>query len=107
MKPTTFELLQQHLRPAPSISEICVRDFVATTSGTRLSVQASHFHYCRPRDDVGPYTRVEVMHPDAPEKWTVKPLLMHIIDTERVFAYRPLSFMRDDRIGLPGFNKDF
>ncbi len=43
----------------------------------------------------------------APEKWTVKQLLMHIIDTERVFAYRTLSFMRADRIGLPGFNQDF
>ena len=32
---------------------------------------------------------------------------MHIIDTERVFAYRTLSFMRADRIGLPGFNQDF
>jgi hypothetical protein len=43
----------------------------------------------------------------APEKWTVKQLMMHIIDTERVFAYRTLSFMRADRIGLPGFNQDF
>jgi DinB superfamily len=43
----------------------------------------------------------------APDKWTIKQLLMHIIDTERVFAYRTLSFMRADRIGLPGFNQDF
>ena len=42
-----------------------------------------------------------------PGKWTIKQLLMHIIDTERVFAYRTLSFMRADRIGLPGFNQDF
>jgi hypothetical protein len=43
----------------------------------------------------------------APGKWTLKQLLMHMIDTERVFAYRTLSFMRADRIGLPGFNQDF
>ena len=42
-----------------------------------------------------------------PGKWTIKQLMMHIIDTERVFAYRTLSFMRADRIGLPGFNQDF
>jgi uncharacterized damage-inducible protein DinB len=42
----------------------------------------------------------------APGKWTVKQLLMHVIDTERVFAYRILSFMRGDRIALPGFNQD-
>lgn len=43
----------------------------------------------------------------APGKWTLKQLLMHLIDTERVFAFRILSFMRADRIGLPGFNQDF
>ena len=42
-----------------------------------------------------------------PGKWTIKQLIMHLIDTERVFAYRTLSFMRADRIGLPGFNQDF
>lgn len=43
----------------------------------------------------------------AEGKWTVKQLIMHMIDTERVFAFRTLSFMRADRIGLPGFNQDF
>jgi uncharacterized damage-inducible protein DinB len=40
-------------------------------------------------------------------KWTIKQLLMHIIDTERVFSFRILSFMRGDQIALPGFNQDF
>jgi DinB superfamily len=43
----------------------------------------------------------------ATDKWTVKQMLVHLIDTERVFAYRTLSFMRGDHIGLPGFNQDF
>ncbi|HMX41423.1 MAG TPA: DinB family protein [Saprospiraceae bacterium] len=42
----------------------------------------------------------------APGKWTVKEMVMHMIDTERVFAYRILSFMRGDRVALPGFNQD-
>lgn len=45
-------------------------------------------------------------HAYAPGKWTIKQLLIHLIDTERVFAYRILSFMRADRIALPGFNQD-
>ncbi len=42
----------------------------------------------------------------APDKWTIKEMLMHMIDSERVFSYRLLSFMRGDRIALPGFNQD-
>lgn len=42
----------------------------------------------------------------AEGKWTIKEMLMHLIDTERVFSYRMLSFMRGDRIPLPGFNQD-
>ena len=33
-------------------------------------------------------------------------MLGHIIDTERVFAYRALSFARADRSPLPGFEQD-
>lgn len=43
----------------------------------------------------------------AAGKWTIKQLIMHLIDFERVFAFRILSFIRADRIGLPGFNQDF
>lgn len=43
----------------------------------------------------------------APGKWTVKQIIMHLIDFERVFAFRILSFIRADRIALPGFNQDF
>ncbi len=32
----------------------------------------------------------------APNKWTIKEVLMHIIDTERVFAYRTLVCLRGD-----------
>jgi uncharacterized damage-inducible protein DinB len=42
----------------------------------------------------------------AEGKWTILQMLMHIIDTERVFAYRTLSFMRGDKASLPGFNQD-
>src|SRR2546421_67553 len=39
-------------------------------------------------------------------KWTVKELLGHIIDTERVFSYRGLVFSRNDQSSLPGFDQE-
>lgn len=41
----------------------------------------------------------------APGKWTVKDLLQHIMDTERVFCYRALSFARGEREVKP-FDED-
>lgn len=41
----------------------------------------------------------------APDKWTVKQVLGHLIDTERTFAYRALVFSRN-HIELPGFDQD-
>ena len=41
----------------------------------------------------------------APDKWSVKEVLGHIMDCERVFAYRALSFARGDATPLPGFEE--
>ncbi len=41
----------------------------------------------------------------GPGKWTLRQLLQHIIDTERVFTYRALSFARRDPASLPGFDE--
>lgn len=42
----------------------------------------------------------------AKDKWTLKELMQHIIDTERIFCYRALSFARNDTTPLAGFNHD-
>ncbi len=42
----------------------------------------------------------------ATDKWTLKQNLVHIIDTERIFAYRALRFGRADSTPLPGFEQD-
>jgi DinB superfamily len=42
----------------------------------------------------------------APDKWTVKELLGHVCDTERIFAYRALRISRGDRTPIEGFEQD-
>ncbi|MBV9958369.1 MAG: DinB family protein [Acidobacteria bacterium] len=42
----------------------------------------------------------------APDKWSIKELVGHVIDTERIFAYRALRFARNDRTELSGFEQD-
>jgi uncharacterized damage-inducible protein DinB len=45
-------------------------------------------------------------HRYAPGKWSVKEVTGHLIDAERVFAYRLLRFARGDRTPLQGFEED-
>jgi uncharacterized damage-inducible protein DinB len=41
----------------------------------------------------------------APEKWTIKEVLGHLVDDERIFAYRLLRISRGDHTPLPGFDE--
>ncbi len=42
----------------------------------------------------------------AEGKWSIKEMMQHVIDTERIMAYRALCFARGEKISLPGFDEN-
>lgn len=48
----------------------------------------------------------KLYHRYAPGKWSIKETLVHIVDDERIFAYRALRFARGEQNNLIGFDQD-
>lgn len=46
------------------------------------------------------------LHRYAAGKWSIKEVIGHVADTERVYAYRALRFARADATALPGFDEN-
>ena len=61
-------------------------------------VKIKEFVYALPKE------KLEYRYAD--DKWTIKEILVHLIDDERIFAYRALRYARNDDTPLHGFDQD-
>ena len=55
---------------------------------------------------IGGLSDEEALYRYEKGKWSVKEVLGHITDTERIFCYRALAFARGENTSLPGFDQD-
>lgn len=53
-----------------------------------------------------PLQEEKLLYQYAVGKWTIKEILAHIIDDERIYCYRALRFARKDKTPLPGFEQN-
>jgi uncharacterized damage-inducible protein DinB len=65
--------------------EICLHDFIHFVQN--ISMDKFDYRY-------------------AEGKWTIKEIIQHLIDTERVFSYRAMRISRNDKTPLPGFEEN-
>lgn len=52
-------------------------------------------------------SEAQISYRYAEGKWSVKEILQHLIDAERIFAYRALRFARFDKTDLPGYDENY
>ena len=55
---------------------------------------------------IGPLSSEQVEYRYAEDKWNIKEVMIHVIDAERVFAYRSMRIGRGDTTPLPGFDQN-
>lgn len=94
----TEEQLQVHLVSGEVVNTFCdsyrrPANRIVCSDGFSLSVQASKMHYCTPRNDIGPYTEVEVGFPSI----KIEEFMPYAEDwdfpTETVYARVPVEIV--------------
>jgi uncharacterized damage-inducible protein DinB len=95
----------QHVdRPEPSEYDPYAAGYVALAEGTNL-IALLQTSYDETQAMIRPLNEEKLMYRYAEGKWTIKEILLHIADAERIFCYRALRFARQDSTPLSGFNE--
>lgn len=76
---------------------------LSTSQDIEQTLVESHNHLIQ---TILPLTEEQMLFKYKENKWSIKDLLQHLIDTERVFMYRTMCFARNDKTELPGFDEN-
>jgi len=93
------------LRPAVSEYADYFARYISLVEGDDL-VSTLKYQNVETYDLVKSIPEKKGTHQYAEGKWSIKELIGHLIDTERIMAYRALRFSRNDLAELEGFEQD-
>jgi uncharacterized damage-inducible protein DinB len=71
-----------------------------------LVLQQLQHNFLKVKQFISTLDTARLLHRYAPGKWSIKEVLVHIVDDERIFSYRALRFARNEKMNLIGFNQD-
>ena len=93
--------------PRPSATEYGAfyQTYINYTSGKDYSILVQQYND-RIIDSWNAIPLEKINFAYAPDKWTIKQMFQHVIDTERIFAYRALAIARKETISIPGFDEN-
>ncbi len=85
--PPFFDTYLKHANYTDVLAVLRETEKILTTALTAIPPSKAHFRY-------------------APQKWSVNELMVHLTDTERIFAYRALRFARNDSQQVLSFEEN-
>jgi hypothetical protein len=93
-------------RPEPGDFPAYADDYVRRVAANTVSANDLALQRERVVTMLAPVTEDEAAFRYGPGKWSIKQVVGHITDAERVFAYRLVSIARGDATPLPGFDEN-
>ncbi|MEO8734541.1 MAG: DinB family protein [Flavobacteriales bacterium] len=93
------------MRPIPEEYPAFYSGYVESAEGDDLLAALQHASAAMHKT-VGDLPPEKQEHRYAPAKWSVKEVVQHVVDCERIFAYRALCIARGEIKDLPGFDEN-
>ena len=103
----TVQINQKNKMPRPSATEYGSfhQTYINYTSGKDYAILVQQYHD-RITESWAAIPAEKANYAYAEDKWTIKQMFQHVIDTERIFAYRALAIARKEPSSLLGFDEN-